>query len=89
MPTVSHTGTEITGNEWKQLATQNRHRIEDALVGKKRAALAAEINVTAGHFSKMLSGETARFCNLCALLGLEIVPVDYVRSIERVLKERL
>lgn len=89
MPLSSHAAPERTGNAWQGLARRNRCRIEDALVGKKREALADAVHVSAGQLSKLINGELARFCDLCGLLGLEVVPVDYVRAIERVLKERL
>ena len=89
MPEVSRASMETTGNDWKHLGAANRERIEDALVGQKREALAHAVHVSAPQLSKLLNGEIARFCDLCGLLGLQIVPVDYVRAIERVLKERL
>ena len=89
MPEVSRMAMETTGNDWKRLGTANRERIEDALVGQKREALAHAVHVSPGQLSKLLNGELARFADLCAVLGLQVVPVDYVAAIERVLKERL
>ena len=65
-------------------------RIRAALAqGEKRTALANEVGISDGQLSKLLSGDLRRFCQIAALLGLEVVPTDYLAAIERVLKERL
>ena len=65
-------------------------RIRAALAsGEKRAALADEIGISEGQLSKLLNGELRRLCQILEALGIEVVPTDYLTSIERVLKERL
>jgi len=89
MHKLSGNALETTGNDWKPMASDNRRRIEDALIGIKRESLADEVHVSPGQLSKMLSGEIARFCDICGLLGLTVVPADYIAGMERVLKEKL
>ena len=86
---ASHGAPERTGNDWQALSRANAARIEDALVGVKRAALAEDIGVSEGQLSKLLNGELKRFARICGRLGLAVVPEDYLRALERVLKERL
>lgn len=65
-------------------------RITGALTNAgKRSALATELGVSEGQLSKMLGGEIRRFCALTEILGLTIIPADYVTSMERVLQEKL
>lgn len=65
-------------------------RLRAALAqGGKRTALADEIGISEGQLSKLLSGDLRRFCQIAGALGLEVYPADYVRSLERILKERL
>jgi len=89
MHKVSGNHPETTGNDWKPIASDNRKRIEDALVGVKREALADEVHVSPGQLSKLLNGEIARFCDVCGLIGLTIVPVSYIEGMEAVLREKL
>lgn len=69
---------------------KNQQAIEDALASAgKRAALAAQAGVSEGQLSKMLNGELRRFCQILAILGLEIYPAGHVDALEKVLKAKL
>lgn len=61
----------------------------DRSMDRIRAALADEIGISEGQLSKLLNGELRRLCQILEALGIEVVPTDYLTSIERVLKERL
>lgn len=71
-------------------AAKSLERFRSALAaGEKRAAIAADIGVSEGQLSKLLSGDIRRFCQIAACLGLEVVKTDYVDALERILRERL
>ncbi len=74
----------------KPIAERSLDRVRSALAsGEKRAALAMEIGISEGQLSKLINGDLTRLCEIAAALGLEIVPTDYIASIERILKEKL
>jgi hypothetical protein len=74
----------------QEIASKSLERIQGALAnGGKRLAIANEVGISEGQLSKLISGDLRRFCQIAAVLGLEVISTDYVRSVERILKERL
>ena len=55
----------------------------------KRSTLAEELGTSAGNLSKILNGDIETFCRLLTLVGLEVHPAEYVRSLETILREKL
>lgn len=81
------TNTTSTGNSMGQ---ENLECVQAALAtAGKRAALAAQLNISESQFSKLLSGELKHFCELLACLGLQVLPTEYVAALRHLVKAHI
>lgn len=69
---------------------KNLELIEDRLTQfGPRKNLALEVGVSDGQLSKLLNGQLREYSRILAALGLEIMPVEYVKALKTIAKEEI
>lgn len=72
------------------LYERNLDRIEERLTqAGSRKNLAHEVGISDSQLSKLLNGSLREYCRILEALDLEIVGVDYLKSLKTILKEEV
>ncbi len=72
------------------LYEKNLNLIQDKLAqAGPRKSLSEKVGISEGQLSKLLSGSLLETCMILEVLGLEIVPEDYLRALKTILQKEI